>query len=111
MHKALELKFYPGVEGQEKTYVAPTFISGRVFRETVKVEKTLKQRQESKQFDVEDLDFTADYVVLVFGKQFTRDEFYDGISVEDVVTAAQKCIQHIVTKVNSAASGGATPNA
>ncbi|MDO3680432.1 phage tail assembly chaperone G [Paenibacillus ehimensis] len=91
------------VEGEEKTFTQD-FVSGRIFRKTLEMQKKIEG-----DIDVSTLDLLVDYVVELFGKQFTRDDFYDGIEAKRLIPTIVGCIQSVVGV--TAESVGADPNA
>ncbi|MEJ8546631.1 phage tail assembly chaperone G [Brevibacillus borstelensis] len=93
------------VDGKEKTFVAP-FISGRMFRRTLEFQKKFKG-----DIDETTLDTAVDYVVELYGKQFDRDTFYDGIESKKLLSTITGCIDEVVDSVNGAiGDGGEAPN-
>lgn len=75
----------------EKTYVTGV-IKSRAFRQAIEI-------SESVDFDnlkAKDLDVLIDYVVNVFNKQFTRDEFYDGLPATQLYEVIGKAINGVV---------------
>ena len=55
----------------------------------------------SEQLNEEELDELVDYVVDVFGKKFTRDEYYNGTDIEDIVGNIQSVAQNIIEMASS----------
>lgn len=53
------------------------FVSGRMFRRTLELEKAWRERD--KEDPIAELDIMADYVSEVFNRQFTPDEYLDGV--------------------------------
>lgn len=94
------------VDGKEKTFVAP-FISGRMFRKTLEMQKKLKEG-----VDEAGLDAMVDYVVELYGKEFDRDTFYDGIEAKKLLSTIMGCLDEVLNSVNDAVGdGGQAPNA
>lgn len=94
------------IDGKEKTFVAP-FISGRMFRRTLEVQKKFKG-----DIDETTLDSAVDYVVELYGKQFDRDTFYDGIESHKLLPTITGCIHEVVNSTNKAiGEGEQSPNA
>lgn len=91
------------VEGEEKTFTQD-FVSGRIFRKTLEMQKKIEG-----DIDVSTLDLLVDYVVELFGKKFTRDDFYDGIEAKKLIPTIVGCIQGVVGA--TAESVGADSNA
>ncbi|AEE92517.1 conserved protein of unknown function [Tepidanaerobacter acetatoxydans Re1] len=88
------------INGKDKTYTAG-FISARMVRRTIEVSKEVN-------FDnilPEELDKLMDYIVELFGNQFTRDELYDGLASKDLIPTITKCINEVVGEVSSVTAG------
>ena len=89
--KSIEIELE--INGEIKRFVC-TKIKGILLRKTVGVIKVFEGMD--KGIDEEKLDELADYTVDVFGKQFTREEFYDGIELGDVITKIQDIAETIM---------------
>ncbi|WP_213950376.1 phage tail assembly chaperone G [Tepidanaerobacter syntrophicus] len=88
------------INGKDKTYTAG-FISARMVRRTIEVSKEIN-------FDnitPEELDKLMDYIVELFGNQFTRDELYDGLASKDLIPTITRCINEVVGEVSSVTAG------
>jgi len=88
------------INGKNKTYTAG-FISARMVRRTIEVSKEVN-------FDnilPEELDKLMDYIVELFGNQFSRDELYDGLASKDLIPTITKCINEVVGEVSSVTAG------
>ena len=86
--------------GKDKTYTAG-FISARMVRTTIAVSQEIN-------FDniaPEELDKLMDYIVDLFGSQFTRDELYDGLASKDLIPTITRCINEVVGAVGEATTG------
>ena len=81
------------INGEIKRFVC-TKIKGILLRKTVGIIKVFESMD--KGMDEEKLDRLADYIVDVFGKQFTREEFYDGIELGNVITKIQNIAETIM---------------
>lgn len=84
--------------GEIKRFVC-TKIKGILLRKTVGIIKVFESMD--KGMDEEKLDRLADYMVDVFGNQFTREEFYDGVELDDVIVKIQKTAETIMEMVTS----------
>jgi hypothetical protein len=82
------------LQGKESTFTAP-FISTRTLRRTLEVQEKVAQGM-----DLKGLDALVDYLVELFGRQFTRDELYDGLPAHQLVSTATACIQQVVNELN-----------
>ncbi|MNH99797.1 hypothetical protein D3C73_525770 [compost metagenome] len=94
------------IEGKNKEIVQD-FISGLALRKTLEMQKKISAKQNS--VDETTLDSMADYIVYLFGAQFTRDQFYDGIRASDLISTVVRCIDEVVSGVGEAV--GADPDA
>jgi len=83
------------IDGQEKTFVTD-FVSARMFRKTLEIGKQL----DNGVTDPQDLDKVVDYVVDLFGKQFTRDNFYDGLPANKLVSTVVSMANGIISESN-----------
>lgn len=90
------------IEGADKTF-SQDFVSGRMFRKTLEKQKLLKGG-----VDENTLDSMADYVVELYGGQFTRDQFYDGIRAQALMPTIVACIDEVVNGASEAV--GADPS-
>lgn len=94
--KNIELKLE--IEGQEKVFYC-TKIKGILLRKTAAVTKVFNKMADN--FSDEVLDELVDYVVEVFNNQFTREQYYEGIALEDMMAT----IQDIAAEIMDMASG------
>lgn len=94
------------LDGGEKEFTQD-FISGRAFRRAVELQAELKDG-----VDVGALDKMVGYVVDLFGKQFTADQFYDGIAANKLISTVIGCIRAVTSQASQAigSSGEADPN-
>ncbi|ANY76409.1 hypothetical protein BBD41_03140 [Paenibacillus ihbetae] len=92
-----------------KTYVQD-FISGRMFRRTIEIQKLFQVNEQGKNvIDETHIDALVAYVVELFGKQFTVDEFYDGVEARSLISTIMSCVQEVAGQVTQAA-GVTDPN-
>lgn len=82
------------INGKDKTFKT-NFISARMFKKT----EELQRRAENKE-DI-DLDEIVQYIVDVYGNQFTVDEFYDGVDVADIFPIYLDTINAVIDKFRS----------
>jgi hypothetical protein len=82
------------LQGKESTFTA-SFISTRMLRRTLEVQEKVAQGM-----DLKGLDALVDYLVELFGRQFTRDDLYDGLPAHQLVSTATVCIQQVVNELN-----------
>lgn len=86
------------INGEIKRFVC-TKVKGILLRKTVSVIKVFTDMD--KGMNEENLDKLVDYMVDVFGKQFTREEFYNGVELDDVIVKIQKTAETIMEMVTS----------
>jgi hypothetical protein len=67
-------------DGEKKTY-SQFFVSARYMRKALE----MKTEMNLNNLSVEDIDTVINFVVEVFGKQFTYDDVYDGLSYDELV--------------------------
>ncbi len=88
------------IGGKDKTYTAG-FISARMVRTTIAVSQEIN-------FDnivPDEQDKLMDYIVDLFGSQFTRDEIYDGLASRDLIPTITRCINEVVGAMGEATAG------
>jgi hypothetical protein len=86
------------INGEIKRFVC-TKVKGILLRKTVSVIKVFTDMD--KGMNEENLDKLVDYMVDVFEKQFTREEFYNGVELDDVIVKIQKTAENIMEMVTS----------
>ena len=78
----------------DKTYVASA-VKARMFRKAIEIsEKINFEKMKAK-----DLDELIDFIVELYGKQFTRDDLYDGLPAEKLTSTLSESINGIVSGV------------
>ena len=83
-----------------KTYTTG-FISARMVRRTIEV----SQEVDFDNITPEELDKLIDYIVELFGNQFTRDDVYDGLQSKDLIPTITKCINEVVGEMSEVTAG------
>lgn len=78
------------ISGEKKEFVCG-FIPGRIFRKTIEMQKKLQG-----EINETVLDAMVEYVVDLFGKQFTVDQFYDGIDARKMLPTIVKCVNEVI---------------
>lgn len=91
---------------ERKTYLCPA-LKGRVAMVAFELRDSVKFNE------IENIDFVTakrmiDFVVNLFGKQFTEDELLDGLSVEQLLPTVLSCLTAVMKGVD--AKLGAIPN-
>ncbi len=64
--------------------ITQDFVSGRMFRRTLELEKAWRERDQED--PIAELDLMADYVSEVFNRQFSPDEYLDGVESHQAVS-------------------------
>lgn len=85
---------------RDKTFTT-SFISARMVRRTIEV----AQGVNFDSISPEELDKLIDYIVELFGGQFTRDDVYDGLSSKELIPAITNCINEVVGQMGDATKG------
>lgn len=97
------------IDGKDKIF-KQEFISGRMFRRTLEIQKLFRVNEEGKNvIDETHIDALVDYVVELFGRQFTIDDFYDGVEARKFISTIMKYVQEVTGKVSEAV-GTTDPN-
>jgi len=94
--KSIELKLE--IDGEIKTFTC-TKVKGILLRKTAAMSKVFDSM--AKSVTDEKIDELVDYIVDVFGSQFTRDEYYNGTDIEDVVPNIQNVAFEIMERAGS----------
>lgn len=87
----MDIKLY--VDGKYRTYTVP-FVKARMLRRALELSERFEGREDAT-VTLEDLDLMADFIVDLFGGQFTRDEFYDGLPADQLVPTVQKYMRAV----------------
>ena len=88
------------IKGKDKTFTAG-FISARMVRRTIEV----SQGVNFENISPDELDKLIDYIVELFGGQFTRDDVYDGLSSKELIPTITSCINEVVGQMSDATKG------
>lgn len=78
------------IGGQEKTFTAP-FVSTRRLKETLVLSNKVQNG-----FDEKVLDEVGEYLVNIYGKQFTLDELLDGFPANKFFEKALEDMQIVI---------------
>jgi aspartate ammonia-lyase len=93
------------INSKKKTFKLPSFIPGRLIRKA-----TAFTNMDLTRISENDLDEMVQYVVEVYGNQFTLDDFYDGIDARIMLNVIGEVINFIVNGTIEAAGGSKDPN-
>ena len=88
------------IDKKNKTFKAD-FISARMVRRTIEVSDGIN----FESLKAEELDKLVDYIVELFGNQFTRDDIYDGLSSKDLLSTITNCINEVVGGMTASTGG------
>lgn len=75
----------------EKTYVTGK-IKARMVRKAIEVSENIN----TNNMKATDLDNLIDYIVELFGGQFSRDDVYDGLDARELMPTLLGCINSVV---------------
>ena len=74
------MKIVLRIDDKEKTFLSD-FISARMMRRTIEISKGVN----FEDISVDELDTMVEYLVQLFGKQFTIDDVYDGLPSKELI--------------------------
>ena len=101
MAKNRDLKLVTGVktvDGEQqleyKTYPYPIFVKGGIVKRAVDLASKLESQEDLSSSIVDDM---ADFVVDVYGNQFTRDELIDGTQAHELMEKLSEVLQLVMT--------------
>jgi len=92
-------------DGTTKTF-KQDFISGRMFRRTVEIQKLMKEQGGEPETLTEVYGFFSE----VFGNQFSPEEFEDGIDSRKMIDTILKYINSIIGRASDALGSTGTEN-
>ncbi|MFS0822176.1 phage tail assembly chaperone G [Bacillus sp. 1P02SD] len=81
------------IDGKDKTFTND-FVPGRVFRNALLINKKMKGNEE---VSAELFDELIEFCVNAFGKQFTVDEFWDGIDARKLDSEVMRIYNEILS--------------
>lgn len=83
------------IEGNDKEFTPP-FVSARMLKETIKMGKIA----DANNPDEDMIDTMANYIVKLFGNQFTVDQLYDGIASDKLIPFFLECVKEVLGNLN-----------
>lgn len=92
----MKIKIELEIEGEKRIFVAPV-LKGRIYREVFKMHRLLNEGISEETLDTL-VSFVADDV---FKKQFTVDEYYDGISASKCLGELMRVLSDIMQMIQS----------
>ena len=87
------MKIVLRVDGKDKTYTED-FVKGIVFRKALELNK--KVREAKNLGEAEFYDEFVDFLVFAFGNQFTSEEAWDGLSVQQVQSEPTRIFNEVL---------------
>lgn len=78
------------INGEDKTFTAP-FISARKLKDSFALSKKVQG-----EFDENTLDEVGNYLVNIYGNQFTLDQLYDGFPADQFLNKALEDMQKVM---------------
>ncbi|QIW22464.1 phage tail assembly chaperone G [Bacillus thuringiensis] len=84
---------------ENKIFNMPEFISARLIRQAPELADIPNNP------GAEDMDKMVQYVVKVYGEQFTLDQYWDGIDARKFLSTTSEVINAIINETVEAASG------
>lgn len=70
-------------------------VKGRIFREALRINKAV-EAQGGTNLELDVTDDMVNLVTIIFGNQFTVDQYYDGILLEDLLIKTQEIIEEAI---------------
>lgn len=93
------------IDGEKREFIQ-NFIPARLFRQTIEVQKKLHG-----EIDEKTLDALVEFLVNLFGKQFTIDQLYDGLDARLLLNTVVNCVNEVVEGgVDAIGAGESDPN-
>lgn len=91
-------------EGNKPIFEKKDYFVGEMTMLVVRKSMEIQQLIESKEMDLlklhpDQLDKLIDFIVVAFGNQFTRDEFYNNFSAKGFVINTMKTVNEIQSKL------------
>jgi hypothetical protein len=87
------------IEGEDKRFVSPAFIPGKLFRQASEIASEYEGKTESTDFN---LDAKMQFVCDAFGNQFTFDELENGIDSRNVIKTIYATCNYVIGNIEQA---------
>jgi hypothetical protein len=84
------------IDNKDREFATP-FISGRKLRNTFAMSKKVNTTKQDETM----LDEMVNYIVDIFGNQFTLDQFYDGIEANKIIPTFTNLVEEIIGTMNN----------
>lgn len=68
-------------------------VKGRIYRKSLELRELLKEVEETQELTPTQLDEMMNFIVFAFGHQFTLDELYDGVELEELIPLFTETVQ------------------
>lgn len=85
------------IQGKEKTFITD-FISARMLRKTIEISNGTNFDDLSP----DELDELVNYIVELFGKQFSIDDLYDGLPSNQFFSTFTECSNEVTGNLTAA---------
>lgn len=89
------MKITLNIDKKNREFVTP-FISGRKLRNTFAMTKKIENYKQDETM----LDEMVNYIIDIFGNQFTLDQFYDGIEANKIIPTFAQLVEEIMGTMN-----------
>jgi hypothetical protein len=87
------------IEGEEKRFVTPSFIPGKLFRQASEITSEYEGKTEATDFN---LDAKMQFVCDAFGNQFTFDELENGIDSRNIIKTIYGTCNYVIGNIETA---------
>lgn len=84
------------INNEDKGFTAP-FIPARMLKRTIVIGETISKNSS----DPNNFDTMAQYIVDIYGKQFTVDNVLDGLSSVDLISEFTNCMIAVTGELNT----------
>ncbi|MED1742202.1 hypothetical protein P4U97_22360 [Bacillus swezeyi] len=86
------------INGKNKKFVTPNFISGKLFREAAEITEDIESTDADRLFTEKQIEFVCD----AFGNKFTVDEFENGIDARLVTRTIYGTANYVLGNIAEA---------
>lgn len=90
------MKITLNIDKKDREFITP-FISGRKLRNTFAISKKIEGLKQDETM----LDEMVNYIVDIFGNQFTLDQFYDGMEAKKIIPTFMDLVEEITGVTNN----------
>ncbi|VWA40834.1 phage tail assembly chaperone G [Bacillus altitudinis] len=93
--KRITIKLWSDAEQKEKTYVAPR-TSAKTLLDALRLNKKAEDTAEDLEKSIKVLEEQIKFMVDIFGKQFTYDEFTEGLQSFEISAEISRVLAEVV---------------